>query len=344
MQTCPVCHLPIAIAGRFCVGCGAPLPAPICPACERPVAHLHKFCDHCGASFDAGAPTSRSETKNASDGAIIEDVHRAGGRSCFNCGSEAAALPRKTLLGFQEWTCADCHTVNRLPLTSARRNVYQVFATIMVLGSIVWVSEGRVPLPGLLGIAVIVALTRDAQLRRRASVKTLTAGVVPPPRVPHRTRLIGVAGALCVAVAVMFPPWRAQATRTTFTYRQYVGTDSVVDRFQWTIPFAPIFDPPSDPSLLEGILAEGIASAQTDPPGVLDSAIDVYLQERGRAEARARIPYHLTQEALRAPSPEGEYVVRRASFVFEVDFPRLALALVAIGAVTVGAIVMVRRV
>ena len=63
---------------------------------------------------------------------------------------------------------------------------------------------------------------------------------------PRHRRLILLGIALVAVLAVLFPPWRARAIRTTTRYAAVSGVapSTVVDTIEWLIPFAPIYAPP----------------------------------------------------------------------------------------------------
>jgi hypothetical protein len=62
---------------------------------------------------------------------------------------------------------------------------------------------------------------------------------------PHR-RLIPLGIAVVALFAVIFPPWRARAIRTTSRYAAVSGLapSIVVDTIDWLVPFAAIYAPP----------------------------------------------------------------------------------------------------
>ena len=62
---------------------------------------------------------------------------------------------------------------------------------------------------------------------------------------PYR-RLILLCIALVAVLALLFPPWRARAIRTTTRYAAVSGVapSTVVDTIDWLIPFAAIYAPP----------------------------------------------------------------------------------------------------
>ena len=62
---------------------------------------------------------------------------------------------------------------------------------------------------------------------------------------PHR-RLIIFCIALVAVLALLYPPWRARAIRTTTRYAAVSGVapSTLVDTIDWLIPFAAIYAPP----------------------------------------------------------------------------------------------------
>ncbi len=63
---------------------------------------------------------------------------------------------------------------------------------------------------------------------------------------PRYRRLILLCIALVAVLALLFPPWRARAIRTTTRYAAVSGVapSTVVDTIEWLIPFAPIYAKP----------------------------------------------------------------------------------------------------
>ena len=63
---------------------------------------------------------------------------------------------------------------------------------------------------------------------------------------PRHRRFILLGIALVAVLALLFPPWRARAIRTTTRYGAVSGVapSTVVDTIDWLIPFAPIYAPP----------------------------------------------------------------------------------------------------
>lgn len=63
---------------------------------------------------------------------------------------------------------------------------------------------------------------------------------------PRYRQLILLCIALVALLALIFPPWRARAIRTTTRYAAVseVAPSTVVDTIDWLIPFAAIYAPP----------------------------------------------------------------------------------------------------
>ena len=59
-------------------------------------------------------------------------------------------------------------------------------------------------------------------------------------------RLIVIGLAVAAALALLFPPWRVRAVRSTTRYAAVAGVapSTVVDTIDWLIPFAAIYAPP----------------------------------------------------------------------------------------------------
>lgn len=91
--------------------------------------------------------------------------------TCPQCGAVITATTKTTFLGFRKATCAACGNNSTLPLTSGYRITYVVVLLGMIGAFFYIYRQGQVPLPGFIGIAVIIALARDFILRMRTSRK-----------------------------------------------------------------------------------------------------------------------------------------------------------------------------
>ena len=62
----------------------------------------------------------------------------------------------------------------------------------------------------------------------------------------RRSRWWFIGAGVVAALLVLFPPWRAQAVRTTTRYAAVTGVAPaiVVDTVAWLLPFQPLFAPP----------------------------------------------------------------------------------------------------
>jgi hypothetical protein len=89
--------------------------------------------------------------------------------TCMSCGTQFSAEPTRTFLGFQRITCPKCTKDVLFPLTSGYRITYWVILIIMVLSAIGYLSKGEIPIPGLLGVAVIIGLIKDMRIRKRVA-------------------------------------------------------------------------------------------------------------------------------------------------------------------------------
>ncbi len=88
--------------------------------------------------------------------------------TCWQCGTKFYGTPKRTFLGFQKLTCPGCLETMTYPLTSGYRVTYWIILGYMVLLFL----TGYFYAPGLLGIAVIVAVIRDMRLRKQLSIST----------------------------------------------------------------------------------------------------------------------------------------------------------------------------
>ena len=95
----------------------------------------------------------------------------------------------------------------------------------------------------------------------------------------HR-RLILLGIASVAVLALLFPPWRARAIRTTTRYAAVSGVvpSTVVDTIDWLIPFAPIYAPPQ-PRLngdrMRQLAARAIRGDTEARQRIRDSTVDV---------------------------------------------------------------------
>jgi len=102
---------------------------------------------------------------------------------CLHCHHAFREQPSRTFLGFQKFTCPHCHREVVYPLTSGYRTTYWVLVAIMALVIIATLAQGRVAVPGLIGIAAIWALDKDRRLRREvADARVANASHQPAAR------------------------------------------------------------------------------------------------------------------------------------------------------------------
>jgi len=86
---------------------------------------------------------------------------------CASCNHQFAAIPTRSFLGFQKLECPSCKAKVTYPLTKGYRITYIVIFGLMVLQIIATFSQGAIGFPGGIGIAVIIALVIDFNLRKK---------------------------------------------------------------------------------------------------------------------------------------------------------------------------------
>ncbi|RON17919.1 hypothetical protein BK660_21755 [Pseudomonas brassicacearum] len=91
--------------------------------------------------------------------------------TCRSCGQPATAATKRTFLGFQRVSCPYCKKAEDFPLAKGYRAAYLAILAVMAISVAMAVSQDEIPLPGLLGILVIIALIID--FRRRKKMKSI---------------------------------------------------------------------------------------------------------------------------------------------------------------------------
>lgn len=86
---------------------------------------------------------------------------------CEHCGKLIDEKPRVSFLGFQRHTCPSCGKDTMYPLTRGYRLIYRLLLVMALLGFISYAAQGQIAIPGVLGIATIVALVQDYRLRKK---------------------------------------------------------------------------------------------------------------------------------------------------------------------------------
>ena len=296
---------------------------------------------------------------------------------CPKCAGVLHPLGKRSVLGFPKLRCRVCSVVELGPLSAGYRRIYWGIGIFFLLGTFVYLAEGRVLLPGLPLIGVAVAIVTDLRIRRRNSS---TSGPQRSPgeasggraelvdrgpifRPPGRGRALAIFGAIglmaCAAMAV-FPPWRGYGVLVTTRVRQPtyfqilagIPPDSTTQsqRFDWVIPFAPIFWPPNaQPYQWEGPLKafeDSLKQASRGAGALFGNLIEEYSRladaatlRRAEIEHAARIPAPLRQPewAIDTLGAGGiVHIGRTREIAFAIDWPRLGLQLSA-AALVVGA-------
>ena len=88
---------------------------------------------------------------------------------CSHCKARFNALPTRTFLGFQKLSCPECREAVVYPLTPGYRTTYWILFAFMMFSITSALSRGEVGIPGVLGIAVVIALIRDWSIKNRVA-------------------------------------------------------------------------------------------------------------------------------------------------------------------------------
>jgi DNA-directed RNA polymerase subunit RPC12/RpoP len=86
---------------------------------------------------------------------------------CAKCKTEFEDKAKRSFLGFLLFTCPKCSEKITYPLTGGYRIIYWLVVIGLILYSISALSQGAIPIPGLLGIAAIIGLMKDHSLRNK---------------------------------------------------------------------------------------------------------------------------------------------------------------------------------
>ena len=85
---------------------------------------------------------------------------------CRHCSARFRGMPRTDLLGIRRFTCPSCGREVDYPLAEWRRAVYWVLVILMGIGVLTAFLQRKFAWPAIVALAVILALVKDARLRR----------------------------------------------------------------------------------------------------------------------------------------------------------------------------------
>jgi hypothetical protein len=139
-----------------------------------------------------------------------------------------------------------------------------------------------------------------------------------------------------MVLAALHPPWTARATTSRMSFEGFpaVPPSTVFDSATWTIPFAPIYSPPSldIPSRELALYLSRLRRGDS-------TAADEWQRRMQSIERRNRVPEKLKSRWIRSdPTGSTPAVAYTSSIVnarFTVDAIRLAIQLLGIGVLTV---------
>jgi len=86
---------------------------------------------------------------------------------CAKCRGAFRAKPTRSFLGFQKLTCPHCSHRVLYPLTSAYRTTYWVILALMAVAVYADLAGGGIATPSPIVMLVILALVRDARMRKQ---------------------------------------------------------------------------------------------------------------------------------------------------------------------------------
>ncbi len=86
--------------------------------------------------------------------------------TCPKCQKTFETKIYTTLIGFRAYNCPKCNAHILLPMKEFYLLSYVIIVIAMAFYSIVILSNGEIPIPGLIGIAVIYALWKNHQLKK----------------------------------------------------------------------------------------------------------------------------------------------------------------------------------
>lgn len=147
-----------------------------CPnqRCQAPIGedHPYSWCSECGERLPDAIQHQLSKLREvvAKGQAAREALAKSEPEVdvvCNGCSTRFRGRPTLTFLGFRKVICPNCSQTVLLPLRPGYRITYWVIMGLMVLSAIDAVSKGGIPVPGLLGIAVLIGVVKDIRLRRR---------------------------------------------------------------------------------------------------------------------------------------------------------------------------------
>lgn len=148
-------------------------------------------------------------------------------------------------------------------------------------------------------------------------------------------RMVIVVGISLMAAVALHPPWIARAALTRMSFRGFprVPPTFVLDSVAWSVPFAPIYSPPSldiparELATYQARLMAGDTSAGTD-----------WQRKSEAIERRYRVPRELRsvwrRDVNRGGSPGVAFTSSIVSTRFEIDRVRLGIYLLALGIAT----------
>jgi len=88
---------------------------------------------------------------------------------CTECRTPMEAQPKRSFLGFRKFQCTSCRKVFLYPLTTGYWILYLVAIILFGCLSVALLLAGKVALPGILVIAGVVAMVKNAMIKQKVA-------------------------------------------------------------------------------------------------------------------------------------------------------------------------------
>jgi hypothetical protein len=82
-------------------------------------------------------------------------------RICMSCLKDVEVLSAVNFLGFPKFACPECKEIQKHPLATARKSVYQILVLAVGAYCVYVFSQGGIPMPGIIAILLIISVVED---------------------------------------------------------------------------------------------------------------------------------------------------------------------------------------
>ena len=99
---------------------------------------------------------------------------------CRTCSARFTAAGKHSFLGFRKLKCPSCGKDVEYPLTPGFRTAYWVVVVLMALAVSAALMQGKLAAPGIIGLAAVFALMKDARVKREVAEAEVSAAEMGP--------------------------------------------------------------------------------------------------------------------------------------------------------------------